>query len=131
MRVPAVLTDYSLSIASGDFNDWVRKVMTVNFANSYMFSGAFETYEFNLGHTFNHAELAGLIAPRPFMVESGYYDFVASDEWVGHEYAKVHRLYDLLGISDRTRLEFFNGVHEINGEGTFRFLHQHLGWPRP
>jgi hypothetical protein len=130
MRVPAVLDGYALSIASGDFNRWNRKVMTVHYRNSYMFSSAFETYAFNLGNTFGHAELAGLIAPRPFMVETGYRDQVAADPWVGYEYAKVKRLYDYLGLPERTRLEFFQGEHEIHGEGTFQFLHEHLNLPK-
>ena len=28
-----------------------------------------------------------------------------------------------------TAIEFFDSGHEINGEGTFRFLHEHLDWP--
>ena len=53
------------------------------------------------------------------------------DEWVAYEYSKVRRLYDHLGIGDRTAIEFFNGPHTINGVGTFEFLHKHLAWPAP
>ena len=74
--------------------------------------------------------MAALIAPRPFMVERGHNDPVGLDEWVADEYAKVRRLYDQLGIGDRTAIEFFNGEHRINGAGTFDFLHKHLNWPR-
>jgi hypothetical protein len=88
-------------------------------------------YEFNLGHTFNYAEMAALVAPRPFMVERGHYDNVAPDEWVAYEYSKVRRLYAKLGIPQRTNIEFFNGPHTINGAGTFKFLHEHLNWPEP
>ena len=86
--------------------------------------------EFNLGETFGHAEMAALIAPRPFMVERGHSDPVGPDEWVASEYAKVRRLYDRLGIGDRTAIEFFNGGHDINGVGTFDFLDKHLNWPK-
>jgi hypothetical protein len=126
MRVPAVLERYALSICSGDFNDWVRKNASVEFPGSYMFMGEYEMPEFNLGPTFNYAEMAALIAPRPFMVERGHNDGVGIDEWVASEYAKVRRLYDQLGIGERTRLEFFNGPHTIHGVGTFEFLHQQL-----
>ena len=61
---------------------------------SYVWTGEYEIFEFDLGSTFNYAEMAGLIAPRPFMVERGHKDGVAPDEWVGYEYAKVKRLYD-------------------------------------
>jgi dienelactone hydrolase len=131
MRVPAVLDGYALSICSGSFNDWTRKVVAVDSPTSYMFHGEYEVPDFNLGETFGHAEMAALIAPRPFMVERGHSDPVGVDEWVGSEYAKVRRLYDRLGIGDQTTIEFFNGGHTINGVGTFDFLHQHLHWPKP
>jgi dienelactone hydrolase len=129
MRVPAVLDRYVLSICSADFNEWIKKNVTTESGYSYMFTIEYEMPEFNLGHTFNYAEMAGLIAPRPFMVERGHDDGVAPDEWVAYEYAKVRRLYAKLGIPDRTEIEFFNGPHTINGKGTFEFLHKHLKWP--
>ena len=101
------------------------------FAYSYLYTGEYEMVEFNLGHTFNYAEMASLIAPRPFMVERGHNDGVAPDEWVAYEYAKVRRLYDTLGIGGRAAIEFFNGPHTINGVGTFEFLEKHLNWPKP
>jgi dienelactone hydrolase len=130
MRVPALLPRYCLSICSGDFNEWVAKNVSVDFSGSYMFTGEYEMPEFNLGHTFNYAEMAALIAPRPFMVERGHDDGVGIDEMVAYEYAKVRRLYSKLKIPERTAIEFFAGGHEIHGEGTFRFLNRQLGWPR-
>ncbi len=126
MRVPAVLEDYCLSICSGDFDEWVLKIGTVRHSYSYMRTGEWEIVEWNLGNTFNYAEMSWLICPRPFMVERGHLDGVAPDEWVGYEYAKTRYRYDLLGIGDRTEIEFFNGPHEINGVGTFEFLDKHL-----
>ena len=130
MRVPSQLNRYALSICSGDFNEWVEKNLSVDFPGSYMFTGEYEMPEWNLGHTFNYAEMAGLIAPRPFMVERGHDDQVGIDEWVAYEYAKVRRLYAKLGIPERTTIEYFNGPHTINGVGTFEFLRRHLNWPR-
>jgi hypothetical protein len=95
-----------------------------------MFTQEYEMPEFNLAETFNYAEMAALIAPRPFMVERGHDDGVADDEFVASEYAKVRRLYSRLKIPERTEIEFFDGGHEIHSEGTFRFLQKHLGWPR-
>ncbi|HYT94696.1 MAG TPA: hypothetical protein VEL76_38625 [Gemmataceae bacterium] len=132
MRIPALLARYCLSICSGDFNEWIWKNITLWFRSSYMFTGEYEMYEFDLGNTFNYAEMAAVIAPRPFMVERGHNDGVGIDEQVAYEYAKVRRLYARLGIADRTEIEFFQGGHEIHGRGTFAFLHRHLRWtPRP
>ena len=131
MRVPSLLDGYCLSICSADFNEWIRKNVTVHSPYSYMFTIEYEMPEFNLGHTFNYAEMAALIAPRPFMVERGHDDGVAPDEWVAYEYAKVRRHYVRLGIPERTEIEFFAGPHTINGQGTYEFLHRHLYWPAP
>ncbi len=131
MRVPALLDRYACSICSADFNEWIVKNATVDARYSYMFTGEYEMPEFDLGNTFNYGEMAGLIAPRPFMVERGHDDGVAPDEWVAHEYAVVRRLYVRLGIADRTEIEFFDGGHQINSDGTFKFLHRHLNWPEP
>ncbi|MGH7226731.1 MAG: alpha/beta hydrolase family protein, partial [Gemmataceae bacterium] len=130
MRVPALLPRYCLSICSGDFNEWIRKNVSLDYPSSYMFSNEYEMPEFNLGHTFNYAEMAALIAPRPFMVERGHDDGVGIDEWIAYEYAKVRRLYSRLKIPERTEIEFFAGRHEIHGQGTFRFLQKHLNWPK-
>lgn len=126
VRVPAVLDRYCLSICSGDYNEWIRKICTVDSPYSYMFTQEYEMLEWNLGDTFSYAEMTALIAPRPFMVERGHDDGVAPDEWVAEEYSKVRRFYDKIGIGDRTQIEFFNGPHTIHGVGTFEFLDKHL-----
>jgi len=128
MRVPAVLDGYCLSICSADFNEWIRKNVTVHSRYSYLFTGEYEMPEFGLGDSFNYAEMAALIAPRPFMVERGHRDNVAPDEWVAYEYAKVRGLYAELGVPERTGIEFFDGPHQIHGVDTFQFLYRHLNW---
>lgn len=130
MRVPTVVTGYCLSICSGDFNDWVRKNASVEFPGSYMFTGEYEIFEWDLGGTFNYAEMSYLMFPRPFMVERGHHDGVGIDPWVAYEFAKTRWLYVNLGQGDKTEIEYFNGPHAINGVGTYEFLHKHLGWPK-
>ena len=129
VRVPTILEKYSLSICSGDFNQWTRKVAATDQPFSFMRTIEWEMPYWNLGHTFDYAEMAYLMVPRPFMVERGHLDLVGRDRWVAHEYAKVRWLYAQLGIAERTQIEFFQGGHSINGEGTFEFLHKHLNWP--
>lgn len=130
MRVPALLEGYCLSICSGDFNDYVPKMTsTRQDKNGFAYTIAYETTEFNLANTFNYAEMAALIAPRPFMVEHGYKDRVAPVEWAAAEYSRVARLYFRLGIPERTAMEYFDGPHMIHGQGTFAFLHRFLNWP--
>lgn len=137
VRVPPLLPPqgdvpgYALSICSADFNEWIRKNVSAEDRYSYIYTPEYEIFEWNMGHVANYAELSWLMAPRPFMVERGHDDGVAPDEWVGWEFAKVRRHYDKLGIGELTEIEWFDGPHTINGQGTFRFLHRHLHWPAP
>jgi dienelactone hydrolase len=130
MRIPPLVGRYCLSICSGDFDEWVYKCASVGNRYTYMGTGEYEIFEFDLGNTFNYAEMAALIAPRQFMVERGHFDGVAPDEWVAYEYAKVRFLYQAkLGIGERTTIEWFNGPHKINGVGTYAFLRRWLDGP--
>ncbi len=130
MRVPALVPQYCLSICSADFNDWIWKNAATDSPYSYVTTGEYEIFEFDLGNTYNYAEMAALIAPRPFMVERGHHDGVAPDTRVAYEYAKIRLLYADLKIPERTEIEFFDGPHTIHGVGTFDFLHRHLNWPQ-
>jgi len=136
VRVPPMLPQgegrvgYRLSICSADFNEWVKKNTSNEDRYSYLFTGEYEIFEWNMGHVANYAELSNLMAPRPFMVERGHDDGVAPDEWVAWEFAKVRRHFDKLGLSDHAEIEFFIGPHTINGVETYNFLHRHLNWPK-
>jgi hypothetical protein len=90
MRIPPLVKDYCLSICSADFNDWVDKNASTRAPYSYVWTGEYEIFEWNLGSTFNYAEMR-LMAPRRFMVERGHFDGVGVDERVAAEYAKVQR----------------------------------------
>jgi len=129
VRVPPLLDGYALSICSADFNKWVWKNTSVESPYSYLLTREYDMLEFDLANIANYAELASLMAPRPFMVERGHRDGVAPDEWVAYEFAKVRRFYAQLGMPDRAEIEFFNGPHTIHGVGTFEFLRRHLQWP--
>ena len=131
MRVTPLVNNYCLSICSADYNEWVWKNASTDNPYTYTHTGEYEIFEFDLGSTFNYAEMSWLICPRPFMVERGHHDGVSCDEMVAYEYAKTKRHYDLLGLGDRTELEVFTGPHTIHGVGTFAFLHKHLRWPEP
>jgi dienelactone hydrolase len=130
VRIPSLLNRYSLTVCSGDFNEWIWKNATTDWPGSYMFSPEYEMFDFNLGMTFNYGEMAAMIAPRAFMVERGHNDGVGIDEMIAFEYSKVKRFYDKLNIPEMTEIEYFNGVHEINAIGTMAFIRRHFGLPQ-
>lgn len=129
MRVPPFVSGYCLNICSGDYTRWIRSIAGNDTRYNYIFTSEYEIPEWNMGHVAGYAELAMLMAPRPFMVEQGLKDGGAPPEWVEQEFQRFRRFYDRIGIGDRTEIEFFDGPHTIHGVGTFRFLHKHLNWP--
>jgi putative membrane-bound dehydrogenase-like protein len=131
MRIPAVVEGYCLSICSSDFSDWVWRTVSSRHANGYLAHSEYEIFEFDLGNTFNYAEMAALICPRPFMAER----FPETDpvaRWTLAEFAKVRLLYERLGLADRvavTTYASFQGQSAYEPRQTFDFLHRHLRWP--
>ena len=63
MRIPPLVKNYCLSICSADFNEWVWKNASTKSPYSYVWTPEYEIFEFDLGSTFNYAEMAALIAP--------------------------------------------------------------------
>ena len=49
MRIPPLVKDYCLSICSADFNEWVWKNASSRSPYSYLWSGEYEIFEFDLG----------------------------------------------------------------------------------
>ena len=96
-----------------------------------MVHGEWEMFYFNLGSTFDYSEMAFLMIPRPFMAERGHHDTVSDDTWAAKEFADIRWMYDQLGIGGRAEIEYHNGGHTMQKQGTFDFIHKHLNWPTP
>ncbi len=126
VRVPPVMPEFSLVITTGDFNEGVTKMASTLYPFSFALWDEYEMFEFDLGNTFNYSDLAGLMAPRPFMAQRGHSDGVAWDEFVGYEYALVQRLYSSLKIADRTAIHWFDGGHEIAVDPAIEFFDRYL-----
>ena len=109
-------------VCSGHFNNWARKTTDGEYRSAYMVTNDREMYNFGLLKRFDHGEFAALICPRPFMAELGDQDLVMPHAWASREYARVRRLYAALGISERTRLHWGHGGHQIYATSAFRFL---------
>ena len=77
MRIPAVLegllpVDLLVRLQRLDLADRVGPP-----PDGYLAHSEYEIFEFDLGNTFNYAEMAALICPRPFMAEQFHrYDAV-------------------------------------------------------
>jgi hypothetical protein len=77
-----------------------------------MFDWQYEIFDFDLANTFDHSDMARLIAPRPFMVERGHNDGVSSDELVSYEFGKVRYYYDMfLKMPERAEILYLPDGH--------------------
>ncbi|MBL8229103.1 MAG: acetylxylan esterase [Bryobacterales bacterium] len=72
-------------------------------------------------------DVAGLIAPRPFFAESGTKDDIFPIEAFRESFAKVKRVYEVMGASGRLESEVFEGEHAWHGVRGIPFLAKHLG----
>jgi len=67
-------------------------------------------------------DIAGLIAPRPLFSEGGDRDPIFPVDAARDSFARVKRVYDLLGAMDSVQQEIFSGVHEFHGARGLPFL---------
>jgi dienelactone hydrolase len=70
----------------------------------------------------DHAEIAGLISPRPLFLEFGDEDPIFPIEGSRATYAAVREIYRVAGAADRIDAEEFHGVHEFKGNRIFDFF---------
>jgi len=61
------------------------------------------------------SDVAGLIAPRPVLIESGIQDDIFPIEGVRQAYAELARVYALLNCSDHLDADYFSGGHRFGG----------------
>ncbi len=71
-------------------------------------------------------DIAGLIAPRPFFVESGEKDPIFPLAGSREAFQAVQRVYEVFGQSELCKREEFPAEHEFHGKGGLEFLRRHL-----
>ena len=132
MRIPAVLEGYCLSICSSDFSDWIWRTASGRHPHGYLAHNEYEIFEFDLGSTFNYAELASLICPRPFMAEE-FHRYDTYTRRAAAEFGKIELLYESLGLADRAEWTTYPSPEagtEYQHRKTFDFLQTHLRRPQ-
>ncbi len=72
-------------------------------------------------------DVAALIAPRPLFVESGTRDDIFPIEASRSSFARVKKVYELLGAGDAAEQEIFEGAHSFHGALGLPFLARRLG----
>jgi dienelactone hydrolase len=71
-------------------------------------------------------DVAGLIAPRPLLAESGEKDNIFPIEASQASFARVKKVYEVFGAGERAAHETFNDAHSFYGKAGLPFLKRHL-----
>ncbi len=72
------------------------------------------------------ADIAGLIAPRPLLIESGIYDHCFPIEPVLRAQEHLRRIYRAAGAADRLAVDTFSGGHQFHGPSAVEFFSRYL-----
>ncbi len=72
------------------------------------------------------ADIAGLIAPRPLLIESGIYDagFPIEASLAAHDH--LRRIYRAAGAEDKLHVDVFSGGHQFHGPSARDFFDAYL-----
>lgn len=71
-------------------------------------------------------DLAGLVAPRPMLIESASRDPIFPRRAVRAGVSKARDVYAIFGSRDRVVTDYFDGEHEISGRKAYGFLRRAL-----
>ncbi len=72
------------------------------------------------------ADIAGLIAPRPLLIESGIHDQCFPIEPVLRAHQHLKRIYRAADAMDKLHTDIFAGGHQFHGPGAFDFFETYL-----
>ena len=71
-------------------------------------------------------DVAGLIAPRPLFAESGDKDNIFPVEASRNSFARVKKVYQVMGAPEMAGHEVFSGEHSFHGVGGLSFMAKHI-----
>jgi hypothetical protein len=71
-------------------------------------------------------DLAGLLAPRPMLVEAGTRDPIFPLEGVQESVSRAREVYGVFGGADQIEVDTFEGRHQISGRRAYDFLMEQL-----
>ena len=128
MWMTPLLDRLSVSIASGNFNDWRMKITSDELNTSYLRHPDEDMYSWNCLNRFTHPELLAMVIPRPMAVEYGNQDGITTPAWTARAWKQTVAIRDHLSQQDHLSLYEFDGPHEIHGVETFDFLDR---WLKP
>ena len=106
------------AVVSGYFNTFRDSIMSIEHC--------FCNYVPGLARDAEMADVAGLIAPRPLLVESGLADPIYPASATRTALAHLRPIYNLFGAGDRLDADLFEGGHRWSGAKAYDWLQRWL-----
>ena len=108
----------TVAVVSGYFNRFRSSIMAMTHCECNYIPHLLEYAEM--------ADIAGLIAPRPLLLESGKRDGIFPIEGTLAAFQDLQKVYQLLGIPKSLEIDIFDADHQFHGIKTFDWLDQWL-----
>jgi hypothetical protein len=71
-------------------------------------------------------DIAGLIAPRPLIIEHGLRDEWFNNDDVKSAFESVKRIYETIGAVDNIDIDYHDGPHKFSGAKSLDWFDMHL-----
>lgn len=108
----------SVAVLSGAFSTFRSSIMSTIHCDCNYLPGIMQYAEM--------ADIAGLIAPRPLLIEAGTLDPIFPIDAVREASQEVAQIYSCLGVPERFDQDVFEGGHRFSGNKTFAWFEQWL-----
>ena len=105
-------------VISGYFCDYRHSILAMNHCTCNFIPGLLQLGELS--------DLAGLIAPRPCLVENGSKDPIFPIEYVKPTVEQAREAWELFGVAGNLETDYFEGRHQISGRRAYAFLREKL-----
>jgi dienelactone hydrolase len=105
-------------VISGYFCPWKDSIFNVNHCACNFVPGLHRFGEIH--------DLAGLLAPRPLLVEAGTRDPIFPLDGVKDAVERTRRIYRVFNAETEVETDIFEGRHSISGQRAYAFLKEKL-----
>jgi dienelactone hydrolase len=115
----ALDTRIAAGVISGYFCQWQSSLLAIHHCPCMFVPGLMKLGELS--------DLAGLLAPRPVLVEAGTHDEIFPLPGVKEAVRQAGRAWEVLGAPGALQTDYFEGRHRISGAKAYDFLTGQLG----
>lgn len=107
------------TVVSGYFCNWRPGILSISHCTCNFVPGLLRLGEL--------ADMAGLIAPKPLLIEHGTHDAIFPVGEVRRTVRQARKAWRVFDASGMVEEDYFEDGHRIHGERAYPFLQRHLG----